>query len=105
MFTRYKFIKKLYPNYLVIIKYNDKFKSFRMDGLLLNYLIDNNKIKKLNKLKINYVIVNNVNVNLGVNVGGSGSNRNLGVRPALFLKSDVEILIGDGTNDNPFVLE
>ena len=94
MFTRYKFIKKLYPNYLVIIKYNDKFKSFRMDGLLLNYLIDNNKIKKLNKLKINCVIVNNVNVNLGVNVGGSGSNRNLGVRPVLFLKSDVEILIG-----------
>ena len=36
MFTRYKFIKKLYPNYLVIIKYNDKFKSFRMDDLLLN---------------------------------------------------------------------
>ena len=62
MFTRYKFIKKLYPNYLVIIKYNDKFKSFRMDGLLLNYLIDNNKIKKLNKLKINYVIVNNLDI-------------------------------------------
>lgn len=90
---------------MVIIKYNDKFKSFRNDSLLLNYLIDNNKIKKLNKLKINYVIVNNVNVNLGVNVGGSGSNRNLGVCPALFLKSDVEILSGDGTNDNPFVLE
>ena len=58
MFTRYKFIKKLY-----------------------------------------------VNVNSGGNVVGSGSNRNLGVRPVLFLKSDVEILIGDGTNDNPFVLE
>ena len=28
-----------------------------------------------------------------------------GVRPVLFLKSDVEILSGDGTNDNPFVLE
>lgn len=60
---------------------------------------------KIKKLKINYVIVNNVNVNSGGNVGGSGSNRNLGVRPALFLKSDVEILSGDGTNDNPFVLE
>ena len=33
-----------------------------MDGLLLNYLIDNNKIKKLNKLKINYVIVNNLDI-------------------------------------------
>ena len=28
-----------------------------------------------------------------------------GVRPALFLKSDVVILSGDGTNDNPFILE
>lgn len=45
MFTRYKFIKKLYPNYLIIIKYNDNFKSFRNDSLLLNYLIDNNKKK------------------------------------------------------------
>ena len=62
MFTRYKFIKKLYPNYLVIIKYADKLKSFRMDGLLLNYLIENKKIKKLNKLKINYVIVNNLDI-------------------------------------------
>lgn len=47
---------------MVIIKYDDKFKSFRMDDLLLNYLIDNNKIKKLNKLKINYVIVNNLDI-------------------------------------------
>ena len=28
-----------------------------------------------------------------------------GVRPALFLKSDVVILSGEGTNDNPFILE
>lgn len=47
---------------MIIIKYNDKFKSFRNDSLLLNYLIDNNKIKKLNKLKINYVIVNNLDI-------------------------------------------
>ena len=44
---------------MTIIKYNDKFKSFRNDSLLLNYLIDNNKI---NKLKINYVIVNNLDI-------------------------------------------
>ena len=44
---------------MTIIKYNDKFKSFRNDSLLLNYLIDNNKI---NKLKINYVIVNSLDI-------------------------------------------
>lgn len=47
---------------MIIIKYNDNFKSFRNDSLLLNYLIDNNKIKKLNKLIINYVIVNNLDI-------------------------------------------
>ena len=47
---------------MIIIKYNDNFKSFRNDSLLLNYLIDNNKINKLNKLKINYVIVNNLDI-------------------------------------------
>lgn len=52
-----------------------------------------------------YKFLKKLYVNSGGNVGGSGSNRNLGVRSALFLKSDVEILSGDGTNDNPFVLE
>ena len=45
------------------------------------------------------------NVNSGWNVGGNNANNNNGVCPALFLKSDVEILSGDGTNDYPFVLE
>ena len=44
-------------------------------------------------------------VTSGGNVDGSYASLSYGVRPALFLKSDVEILSGDGTNDNPFVLE
>ena len=38
-------------------------------------------------------------------VFGNNAHYSYGVRPVLFLKSDVEILSGDGTNDNPFVLE
>ena len=62
MFTRYKFIKRLYPSCLVIIKSNDKYKSFRKDGILLNYILDKYKINKLSKFKINYVIIENLDI-------------------------------------------
>ena len=38
-------------------------------------------------------------------VNTSHASNSLGVFPAVFLKSDVVILSGDGTSDNPFVLE
>ena len=44
-------------------------------------------------------------VGSGGSVYASVAYNTFGVRPALFLKSDVEILSGDGTNDYPFVLE
>ena len=44
-------------------------------------------------------------VGSGGSIGFSYAHRPYGVRPALFLKSDVEILSGEGTNDKPFVLE
>ena len=45
------------------------------------------------------------NVNLGGDVGVTGARSTYGVRPALFLKSDVIILSGTGTSDNPYILE
>lgn len=62
MFTRYKFIKKLYPRSLVIIKSNDKYKSFRKDGVLLDYIIDNFNLNKISKFKINFIIVENLDI-------------------------------------------
>ena len=44
-------------------------------------------------------------VHSGGSVYGGYAGNSSSVRPALFLKSDVIILSGDGTNDNPFVLE
>ena len=44
-------------------------------------------------------------VDSGGDVNNLYARNTYGVRPVLFLKSDVEILSGDGTNDNPFVLE
>ena len=62
MFTRYKFFKKLYPRSLVIIKSNDKYKSFRKDGVLLDYIIDNFNLNKISKFKINYIILENLDI-------------------------------------------
>ena len=45
------------------------------------------------------------NVHSGGNVNNDFSNSTLGVRPALFLKSDVVIASGTGTESNPFILE
>ncbi|MBP3444557.1 MAG: hypothetical protein J6K23_01255 [Bacilli bacterium] len=52
-----------------------------------------------------YNAINVFYVSSGGNVDYGNAYYPRGVRPALFLKSDVEILSGDGTNDNPFVLE
>lgn len=62
MFTRYKFIKKLYPRSLVIIKSDDRYKSFRKDGVLLDYIIYNFNLNKISKFKINYIIVENLDI-------------------------------------------
>ena len=46
----------------MIIKSNDKYKSFRKDGVLLDYIIDNFNLNKISKFKINYIIVENLDI-------------------------------------------
>ena len=58
--TRYKFIKKIYKDYIVLITKKNKIITYSKDKELLNYL----KIKKLNELKkynINYIIIDKNN--------------------------------------------
>ena len=54
MKERYEVIKKLYPNYLILIRYKDKIKTFKEDKLIYNYLN-----KNIDKLHINYIILDN----------------------------------------------
>ena len=61
MKNRYRIIKELYPNYLILIKKNNKLISAEIDKEIINYL----KIKKfryLKKRKINYLILDNLNI-------------------------------------------
>ena len=55
MKERYEVIKKLYPNYLILIIKNNKYYTFDEDKLIFNYLK-----RKFNN--INYIILNNLDI-------------------------------------------
>ena len=55
MKERYEVIKKLYPNYLILIIKNSKYYTFDEDKLIFNYLK-----RKLNN--INYIILDNLDI-------------------------------------------
>ena len=57
--NRYVFFKRCYPDYLILINKNNKIKSYNFDKKLLYYLEIEN-IKKLEKLNINYLILENI---------------------------------------------
>ena len=57
MKERYEVIKKLYPNYLILIIKNNKYYTFDEDKLIFNYLNRN-----LNKYEINYIILDNLDI-------------------------------------------
>ena len=59
--NRYIFFKRCYPDYLILINKNKKIKSYNRDREILHYLeIDD--ITKIDKLNINYLILENVNI-------------------------------------------
>lgn len=55
MKERYEVIKKLYPNYLILLVKNNKYITFNEDKLIYNYLN-----KKL--ININYIILDNLEI-------------------------------------------
>ena len=56
-YTRYSFLKKLYPDRLIIIKLKNKYISFGKDNILLNYLLNTNKFSILDNIEVNYLII------------------------------------------------
>ena len=59
-FNRYKFLKKMYSNYLVILLKNGKYKSYDSDLDLLKFnYYDLNKIRKRH---ISYIIIDNLKI-------------------------------------------
>ena len=55
--NRYKFIKKMYPDYLILLLKNNTLSSFEVDNLIYKYY--HNKVFKLN---INYIILDNLDI-------------------------------------------
>ena len=61
--NRYLFFKKKYKNYLLLLKKKDKYCSFDYDKLILNFINFKN-IRDLQKKKINYIIIDNLEIEL-----------------------------------------
>ncbi len=59
--NRYVFIKRTFPNTIVIFEKNNEYKSYGQDKELLEY-IKFKKLNNLNKLKINYIVVRNMTI-------------------------------------------
>lgn len=59
--NRYNFFKRCYPNYLILIVKNKQLISYGIDKKILEYL-NIEKIREINKFKINYIILENINI-------------------------------------------
>lgn len=59
---RYNFAKKIYPHRLIIFKTKNGFKSIGKDQILLDYIITNKLLRKLNTVMIDYIILDNMDI-------------------------------------------
>lgn len=60
--TRYHFIKKKYPNYIIIFNEKDRYISCNIDKQILRYLSIFDNIKELEKKNINYIVFSNITI-------------------------------------------
>ena len=55
--NRYNFIKKMYPDYLILLVNKSSYTSFNLDKLIYSYYLD-----KVFKLNINYIILDGLDI-------------------------------------------
>ena len=58
--NRYKFLKKMHPNILILIKQKDKYISKEVDNMIFSYL--NNDLNTIKKNKISYILMENLDI-------------------------------------------
>lgn len=85
--TRYLFLKRLYPNYVIIILKKDKYITFDIDNKIFNLL--NNSFNNLDKNYINYLIIDNLNI---IKINIYINNRYLELKKRVELLSVILIL-------------
>lgn len=61
VYNRYEFIKNLYSNYIIFIKKKDKYYTYYLDNFVLQ-LLKVDYYKKIENYKINYLLIDNLEV-------------------------------------------
>jgi len=59
--NRYKFVKEMYPNYIIFVKKRDTYHTYFIDNKICR-LLNINKIKDIKKYKINYIMLDNLEI-------------------------------------------
>lgn len=62
MINRYNFTKNIYKDYIVLIVRKRKLYTFNQDKRILNYIGFNNKLYRIRKKEINYLILDDLDI-------------------------------------------
>ena len=65
-YNRYVFLKKLHKRDLIIIKRKEKYYSFSYDKEILKLIKFTNSFKLLDKYKISYKVIDNLDINVNI---------------------------------------
>ena len=60
--NRYEFTKNIYKDYIVLIYKKKKYYSFDSDKRILDYIDFNNKLYKLKKYSINFIVLDDLEI-------------------------------------------
>ena len=61
-YNRYYFTKKIYPNYLILLYKKGRYYSYGNDSKILRYIKFKNKLRYLDKNRINYLVLDNLDI-------------------------------------------
>lgn len=61
-YNRYKFTKNVYSDYIVLLYKKNKYYTYGIDKKILEYIKFNNKIYILRKYKINYLVLDELDI-------------------------------------------
>ena len=61
-YNRYRFTKKVYPDYIVLLIKKEKYYSYGKDRKILEYIKFKNKTSILRKKKINYLVLDELDI-------------------------------------------
>ena len=61
-YNRYRFTKEVYPDYLILLYKKGKYYTFGKDRRVLEYIKFNNKTNILRKYRINYLVLDELDI-------------------------------------------